>query len=59
MSQHRQTQWIRRLDRLHTLRDRFVETSRYDRAHQAYLAIQNVYDRWANEVFAGQRLRLS
>ncbi len=59
MSQHRQTQWIGRLDRLHALRDRFVETSRYDRAHKAHLAIQHVYDRWADEVFAGQRLRLS
>ena len=59
MSQHRQTQWIRRLDRLYALKDRFVNTSRYDRAHKALLAIQHVYDRWADEVFAGQRLRLS
>lgn len=59
MSQHRQMQWTRRLDRLHALRDQFVDVSRYDRAHKACLVIPHVYDRWADEVFARQRLRLS
>ena len=51
MSRQRQMQWSHRLERLHTLRDRFATAHRYDRAYKAYLIIQHVYDRWAEEVF--------
>ena len=57
MSSKRQAQWTYRLERLHALRARFTGTSRYDRAYKAYLAIQHVYDRWADEVFAAARIR--
>ena len=57
MSHERQAQWTHRLDRLHTLRDRFVAAHRYARAYKVYLTIQHVYDRWADEVFRTQRAR--
>ncbi len=52
MSRNRQTQWALRLDRLQILRERFTCARRYDRAYKAYRAIQRLYDRWADEVFA-------
>ena len=55
MSQERQAQWTQRLDRLRSLRERLVAARRYDRAYKVYLAIQHVYDRWADEVFRAQR----
>jgi hypothetical protein len=55
MSPERQTQWTRRLERLHALRERFTATHHYDRAYEAYLAIQQVYDRWADEIFGSHR----
>jgi hypothetical protein len=55
MSHERQAQWTSRLERLQGLRERFVTARRYDRAYQVYLAIQHVYDRWADEVFRAQR----
>ncbi len=55
MSRERQTQWAQRLERIKALRDRFAASRRYDRAHKAYLALQQVYDRWADEVFATAR----
>ena len=39
------------------IRERFVAASRYDRACKVHLAIQQVYDRWAGEVFRTQRAR--
>ena len=57
MSHDRQAQWSHRLDRLRALRERFVAARRYDRAYKVYLAIQHVYDRWADEVFRAQRAR--
>jgi hypothetical protein len=56
MSRQRQMQWSQRLERLHSLRDRFAAAHHYDRAYKAYLIIQHVYDRWAEEVF-GLRAR--
>jgi hypothetical protein len=55
MSHERQAQWTHRLDRLRTLRERFLSAHRYDRAYKVYLVIQRVYDRWAGEVFRAQR----
>jgi hypothetical protein len=55
MSHERQAQWTHRLDRLRGLREHFVAARRYDRAYEVYLAIQHVYDRWADEVFRTQR----
>ena len=55
MSHERQTQWSHRLNHLHTLRDSFIVTRRYDRAYKVYLLIQHLYDRWADEVFRAQR----
>jgi hypothetical protein len=52
MSEERHQQWGRRLDRLHSLREHHARMGRYDRAHRAYLTIQQVYDRWAEEIFA-------
>ena len=57
MSQERQAQWTHRLDHLHSLRDRFVVAHRYDRAYKVYLAIQHLYDRWADEVFRARRVQ--
>jgi hypothetical protein len=51
MSRERQTQWTHRLERLHALRDRYAAASHYDQAYKAYIVIQHVYDRWAEEVF--------
>jgi hypothetical protein len=51
MSRERQTQWTHRLERVHTLRDRYAAASHYDRAYKAHVVIQHVYDRWAEEVF--------
>ena len=55
MSHERRAQWTHRLDRLHALRERFLAAHRYDRAYKVYLAIQHVYDRWADEVFRARR----
>ncbi len=55
MSQERRMQWAQRLHRLHALRDRFAQHGRYDRAQSAHAAVQQVYDRWAREVFATRR----
>jgi hypothetical protein len=55
MSNELQAQWSHRLDHLHTLRDCFVLAHRSDRAYKVYPVIQHVYDRWADEVFSGQR----
>ena len=55
MSHQRQAQWTHRLQRLQALRDRFTGSGRYDRAYKAYLAVQHVYERWADEVFASAR----
>lgn len=52
MSQERQ---IRRLDRLHTLRERLAVRGHYDRAQKAYLLIQAGIDRWSHEVFSTKR----
>ena len=52
MNASRQTQWNQRLARLHVLKDHYVSRCSYDRAHKAHLAIQRVYERWANEVLA-------
>jgi hypothetical protein len=57
MSQERQTQWMRRIERLQALKERFARLGRYDRARRAYLAVQRVYDRWSDEVFATARPR--
>jgi hypothetical protein len=54
MSRERHAQWTHRLHRLHALRERFVAAHHYDRAHKAYLTIQHVYDRWADELFRQQ-----
>ncbi len=51
MSPERQAQWAGRLHRLQVLRDRFMRASRHDRAYRAYLDVQHLYDRWAEEVF--------
>ncbi|HEX2135310.1 MAG TPA: hypothetical protein VHG30_05290 [Microvirga sp.] len=51
MSRERQAQWSFRLERLRALQERFTGTSRYDRAYKAHLAVQHVYDRWADEMF--------
>lgn len=45
-----------RIVRLQALRNRFARTGRYDRAYKAYRVLQDVYDRWADEVFAAARL---
>lgn len=55
MPQERQMQWKRRLDRLHTLRERLAARGHYDRAQKAYLLIQAGIDRWASEVFSERR----
>ncbi len=55
MSEERRRQWAQRLDRLQALKEQFARVGRYDRAHKAYLAIQQLYDRWANEMFAAHR----
>jgi hypothetical protein len=57
MSHERQVQWAHRLERLHTLRERFTGAGRYDRAYKAHLAAQHVYDRWADEAFASHRMK--
>jgi hypothetical protein len=55
MSHERQAQWTHRLERLHALRERLTAANRYDRAYKAYLTIQHVYDRWADEMFCLHR----
>ncbi len=55
MSRERQTQWTHRLERLHALRERFTAAHYYVRAHDTYLIIQHVYDRWADEMFRSHR----
>ena len=52
MSLERQAQWTHRLERLRALGERFTRAQCYDRADQTYRAVQHVYDRWANEMFA-------
>jgi len=51
MSRERQVQWTSRLERLHALRERLMTAHHHDRAYEAYLIIQHVYDRWAAEMF--------
>jgi hypothetical protein len=55
MSHERQAQWTHRLERLHSLRDRFKTAHYYGRAYESYLTIQHVYDRWADEMFRSTR----
>jgi len=55
MSRERQAQWSHRLERLQALRERFTCAHQYERAYKAYLAVQRLYDRWADEVFAAAR----
>jgi hypothetical protein len=55
MSHERQAQWTHRVERLHSLRDRFTAAHYYDRAYESYLTIQHVYDRWADEMFRSTR----
>ena len=55
MTNERQIQWSHRLKHLQALRDRFAATRRYDRAYKAYLIVQHLYERWADEVFATAR----
>ena len=55
MSRERQAQWTHRLERLHTLRERFTRARHYDRAYDTYLIIQHVYERWADEMFCSPR----
>ncbi len=57
MSQTRQTQWNQRLARLRALKDRYTDRSNHDRAYKAHLAMQRVYERWADEVFAAAETR--
>lgn len=57
MSHQRQAQWTHRLRHIQALRDRFRGAGRYDRAYRAHLALQQVYDRWAQEVFSAARAR--
>jgi len=47
-------QWYQRLERLHTVRDRFAAANYYDRAYKTCLTIQHVYDRWADELLRQQ-----
>jgi hypothetical protein len=51
VSRERQAQWTHRLEHLHALRERFTQAHQYDRAYKAYLTVQHVYDRWADEIF--------
>ena len=55
MSRERQAQWTHRLEHLLALRERFSSSHRYDRAYKAHLAVQHVYDRWADEMFSAGR----
>ena len=55
MPRERQAQWAHRLERLHALRERFTIARRYDPAYVAYLTIQRLYDRWADEMIYSQR----
>ena len=57
MSQQRQEQWNHRLEQIRAMRDRFTAMGHYDRAYEVYLAIQHAYELWADEVFAGARVR--
>jgi hypothetical protein len=54
MSQERRAQWAHRVTHLQALRDSYIRSGRYDRAHKAYLTIQWVYERWADEAFRAQ-----
>jgi hypothetical protein len=56
MSQERLAQWAFRLERLQALKVRFASANRYDRAHKAHLAVQRLYERWADEVFTAARV---
>ena len=55
MSQERRAQWMLRLERLQSLKGRYARANRYDRAYKAHLAVQRLYDRWADEVFTAAR----
>ena len=57
VSRERQAQWTHRLERLHSLRERLTVAHRYDRAYKAYLAVQHVYDRWAEEMFGAAHVK--
>ena len=56
MSHQRQAQWTHRLQPLQGQRDQLASTGQYDRAYKAHLAVQHVYERWADEVFAATRM---
>ncbi len=55
MSHERQIQLKRRVDRLHTIRERLLAGAHYERADKAYLLIQASIDHWADEVFVAVR----
>ena len=55
MSHQRQAQWNYRLQRIQALEARLRRAGQYDRAYEAYLMAQHLYDRWADEVFAAAR----
>ena len=55
MSHQRQAQWNYRLQRIQALAARLRRAGQYDRAYEAYLMAQHLYDRWADEVFAAAR----
>lgn len=45
------------LQRLQAWRDRFTSADRYDRACNAYLMVQRVYEHWTGKVFAAARAK--
>ena len=57
MSRERQVQGGHRLEHLRALRERFTISRQYDRALRAYIVVQHLYDRWADEVFAAAQPR--
>jgi hypothetical protein len=55
MTHERRAQWTHRLERLHALSERYTAAHHYDRAYEVYLTIQQVYDRWADEMFCSRQ----
>src|SRR5215208_6657889 len=55
MSTERREQWNQRLDRLHSLRERFIRSDQFERAQRVGRVVHYAYDRWAAEVFAKPR----
>src|SRR5829696_3589878 len=55
MSNERREQWNQRLDRLHSLRERFIRSDQFERAQRVGRVVHYAYDRWAAEVFAKPR----